>query len=169
MKILHFYDFGPNGNYWEYLKALRVVSRMPAGFLFSPKNTYAPGHFLGFFRTSENLKNFGKRKTTLKFPKTFKNIYWFLNTLRWVQPAFRFPPLHPTIRLSHRAPRKTCFVGSHLASVASWYCDCLAADVRPGFSTRRTIYLWCMRGQHALESLLACREASVSRCPYRVF
>ena len=30
----HFYDFGPNGDHRESLKALRVESRMPAVFIF---------------------------------------------------------------------------------------------------------------------------------------
>ena len=38
-KSLHFCDLGPNGNYRESLKTLRVVSRMPAR-PFSSKSTY---------------------------------------------------------------------------------------------------------------------------------
>ena len=46
---LQFYDFGPKGNYWESPKALRVVSRVPAGAFWSPpKKHLTPGHFWGF-------------------------------------------------------------------------------------------------------------------------
>ena len=44
---LHFYDFEPNGNYWESLEAFRVVSRMPTGALCSARDAYPPRLFLG--------------------------------------------------------------------------------------------------------------------------
>ena len=43
-KSLHFYDFGPNGNYRESLKVLCVLSQMPAGFF--PQNTSTPWIFV---------------------------------------------------------------------------------------------------------------------------
>ena len=36
------YDFGPNENYQESLKALRVMSRMPAMFFVPAKKTKLP-------------------------------------------------------------------------------------------------------------------------------
>ena len=39
---LRFYDFGPNGNYWESLEALRVLSRMPASFPPRPPKHVPP-------------------------------------------------------------------------------------------------------------------------------
>ena len=51
-KSLHFYDFGPNGNYREPPKALRVLWRMPAGAFAPPRNADTP-----YFRAEyQNLK-----------------------------------------------------------------------------------------------------------------
>ena len=55
-KSLALYDFGSNGNYPESLKALCVVSRMPAGAFWSPKKP-TPTDLLGVSETSRNYKN----------------------------------------------------------------------------------------------------------------
>ena len=50
-KCLHFYNLGPNGNYQESLKTLRVVSRVPAGACCSPKQKPTPKVFFDVPRT----------------------------------------------------------------------------------------------------------------------
>ena len=52
---VHFSELGPNGNYRESLKALRVVSRMPTGFFVPKKNTYTPFGFCGYLRLQKTL------------------------------------------------------------------------------------------------------------------
>ena len=76
---LHFYDFGPSGNYWESLQGLRVASRMPVGFFFPPKNL--PPDFVGVFKTS--------KKVNKSHGTSLKNIWWKPHTT-----PFRFPPQH---------------------------------------------------------------------------
>ena len=63
---LHVYDFWPNPSYRESLKAIHVLSRMPAQFLFSPKGhlTHPLGRSL-VYRTSKNLE---KKEIALKAP-----------------------------------------------------------------------------------------------------
>ena len=97
IKSLHVYDFGPNGNYRESLKALRVVSRMPAGDFL--KETPPPPFVFYFFfggGVVETSKNVAQSRKTGKENGTQTNIQRI--EIKNTTP-FRFPPLHQSTRL----------------------------------------------------------------------
>ena len=77
---------GPNESYWESLKALRVVSRMPAGTLFSFKKQ-PPDHFVDF-RTSQNPE-------TTKWTNAFIG-YWIMPVGAPNDNILNFPK-HPSL------------------------------------------------------------------------
>ena len=65
---LHYYDFGPNGNYWESLKALRVLSLVPAGPFCSSKK-HLPSPPLDLLGEYQNQKKRLKTKPNIITPK----------------------------------------------------------------------------------------------------
>ena len=86
---------GPNGNYWESLKALRLVSRMPARAVCPLKTPTGAGNsskFLGPQKTTNNLKpNLIKVKDSKQLKKPSIG-YWI------VPIGLPQHPKHPSLR-----------------------------------------------------------------------
>ena len=108
-KSLDFGDFGPIGNYREPLKALRVVSRMTAGFFSLPPKNYTRVVFK-VFRTS---KPWQKMKRFENSQKLQQIIYWLAIGSCLLDPQHpKHPSLGPTSipipTLHQRGPIPPC-------------------------------------------------------------